>query len=223
MLPDGRPILSFCQSVDWSGVWLVDWFQVVDAEEERRKGKCPLTPSEVGRVLRALGYPPTTHLYVASGSLYRGSQALEGLQSLYPLLHTKESLGMGVGVGDGVGNFSSRRAAVDYLVCQESDVLITNNRGNMARLLAGHRRFLGHKVTIRPNMRKLGAILMANINRTEADVEAGIRAAQHGFIGEAMEPSAKGGGFYENPRACICGDRGKGDHLPSDGYGERRR
>ena len=193
----------------------------MDGEEERRKGKCPLTPTEVGRVLRALGYPPTTHLYVASGALYGGSEALKGLLSLYPLLHTKESLGMGAGVG--VGNFSSRRAAVDYLVCQESDVLIANNRGNMARLLAGHRRFLGHRVTIRPNLRKLGALLMTTANRTETDVEAGIRAAQRGFTGEAMEPSAKGGGFYENPRACICGDGGRGDHLPSDGYGEGSR
>jgi hypothetical protein len=35
--------------------------------------------------------------------------------------------------------FSSRLAAVDFIVCDESDVFVTNNNGNMAKVLAGRR------------------------------------------------------------------------------------
>jgi hypothetical protein len=35
--------------------------------------------------------------------------------------------------------FSSRMAAIDYIVCDESDVFVTNNNGNMAKILAGRR------------------------------------------------------------------------------------
>ena len=35
--------------------------------------------------------------------------------------------------------FSSRMAALDYIVCDESNVFVTNNNGNMAKILAGRR------------------------------------------------------------------------------------
>ncbi|KAL0386828.1 UNVERIFIED_CONTAM: O-fucosyltransferase 6 [Sesamum radiatum] len=45
-----------------------------DPDRERRQGKCPLSPEEVGVILRALGYGNEVHIYVASGEIYGGKQ-----------------------------------------------------------------------------------------------------------------------------------------------------
>nr|GMD94236.1 O-fucosyltransferase 29-like [Ipomoea batatas] len=106
-------------------------------EEERVRGKCPLTPHEVGLMLQALGFKNDTFLYVASGEIYGGDKTLQPLRDLFPNFYTKEML-----VGEDLKPFlafSSRLAAIDYIVCEESDVFVTNNNGNMAKILAGRR------------------------------------------------------------------------------------
>ncbi|PKI39787.1 hypothetical protein CRG98_039832 [Punica granatum] len=115
------------------------WVTLPDlsAEEERQRGKCPLTPHEVGLMLRALGFTNDTYLYVASGEIYGGEETLRPLKELFPNFYTKEML-----AGEELQPFlpySSRLAAIDYIVCEESDVFVTNNNGNMAKLLAGRR------------------------------------------------------------------------------------
>lgn len=42
-----------------------------------------------------------------------------------------------------------------YFVCAESDVLVTNNNGKMARILVGRRKYFWHKPIIRPKTKKL--------------------------------------------------------------------
>ncbi|PIA50266.1 hypothetical protein AQUCO_01300778v1 [Aquilegia coerulea] len=106
-------------------------------EGERKRGKCPLTPEEVGLMLRALGFKNDTYLYVASGEIYGGEQTLQPLRDLFPNFYTKEML-----ASEELKPFlpySSRLAALDYIVCDESDVFVTNNNGNMAKILAGRR------------------------------------------------------------------------------------
>lgn len=105
--------------------------------EERKRGKCPLTPEEVGVLLRALGFKNDTYLYVASGEIYGGEATLQPLRELFPNFNTKEAL-----AGEELKSlmpYSSRLAAIDYIVCDESDVFVTNNNGNMAKILAGRR------------------------------------------------------------------------------------
>ncbi|GAU30194.1 hypothetical protein TSUD_311450 [Trifolium subterraneum] len=72
-------------------------------------------------------------------------------------------------------------AALDFIVCDESNVFATNNNGNVAKILAGQRRYFGHKPTIRPSSRKAS-------------------------LGEPKEVRPSRGEFHENPSTCICED-----------------
>lgn len=89
-------------------------------------------------MLRALGYGKDTYLYVASGEVYNGEDSLAPLKALFPNYFTKETLARKEEL-EPFTQYSSRMAAVDYIVCSQSDVFVTNNNGNMARILAGER------------------------------------------------------------------------------------
>lgn len=171
-------------------------------EGERKRGKCPLTPYEVGLMLRALGFSNDTHIYVASGEIYGGEETLQPLRELFPNFYTKEML-----AGEELQpflNFSSRLAAVDYIVCDESDVFVTNNNGNMAKILAGRRRYMGHKRTIRPNAKKLSSLFMARDRMDWATFAKKVKSCQRGFMGEPDEMRPGRVEFHEFPSSCIC-------------------
>ncbi|KAJ6715070.1 O-FUCOSYLTRANSFERASE 16 [Salix viminalis] len=86
--------------------------------------------------------------------------------------------------------FSSRPAAIDYIVCDESDVFVTNKNGNMAKILAGRRRYAGHKRTIRPNAKKLSSLFMSWDQMDWDTFSRKVKASQRGFIGEPDEDEA---------------------------------
>lgn len=114
------------------------FMQTSNPDKERRHGKCPLTPEEVGLMLRALGFGNTVHIYVASGEVYGGEETLAPLKALFPNFHSKETLASKEELSP-FSSFSARMAALDFIVCDESDAFVTNNNGNMARMLAGRR------------------------------------------------------------------------------------
>ncbi|CAN1127594.1 O-fucosyltransferase 16 [Linum perenne] len=174
-------------------------------EKERRHGKCPLTPHEVGLMLRALGYGRDVHIYVASGEVYRGEDSLAPLKKLFPNYYTKETLARH-GELQPFTSFSSRMAALDFIVCDESDVFVTNNNGNMAKILAGRRRYFGHKPTIRPNAKKLYRLFLNQNNMTWEAFASKVRTFQKGFMGEPNEVRPGRGEFHENPHTCVCED-----------------
>lgn len=89
-------------------------------------------------MLRALGYGDDVHLYVASGEIYGGGETLAPLKALFPNLYTKESITSKEEMSR-FSYYSSRLAALDFFVCDESDVFVANNNGNMAKILAGRR------------------------------------------------------------------------------------
>ena len=107
-------------------------------DKARRQGRCPLTPEEVGLMLRAMGYGSDVHIYVASGEVYGGERTLAPLKELFPNFHSKETIASKEEL-EPYSSFSSRMAALDFIVCDESDVFVTNNNGNMAKILAGRR------------------------------------------------------------------------------------
>ncbi|KAJ4849800.1 O-fucosyltransferase 16 [Turnera subulata] len=187
-------------------------------DKERRHGRCPLTPYEVGLMLRALGYGSDVHIYVASGEVYGGEETLAPLKSLFPNFYTKETIAS-KGELEPFSSFSSRMAALDFIVCDNSDVFVTNNNGNMAKILAGrrHLRYFGHKPTIRPNARKLYRLFLNQDNMTWGEFSSKVRSYQRGFMGEPKEVRPGRGEFHENPHTCICEDseaKAKVDFAP---------
>ncbi|KAK9060057.1 hypothetical protein SSX86_020761 [Deinandra increscens subsp. villosa] len=122
----------------------------------RVNGKCPLTPLEVGLMLRGMGFDRSTSIYLASGHIYNSERYMAPLLEMFPLLQTKEMLASAEELLP-FKNYSSRMAAIDYTVCLHSEVFVTTQGGNFPHFLLGHRRYLfnGHAKTIRPDKRKL--------------------------------------------------------------------
>lgn len=89
-------------------------------------------------MLRALDFGSDVHIYVASGQVYGGDQTLSSLRQIFPNIHSKDTLATKEELAP-FSLFSSRMAALDFMVCDDSDVFVTNNNGNMARMLAGRR------------------------------------------------------------------------------------
>ncbi|KAK6121515.1 hypothetical protein DH2020_044745 [Rehmannia glutinosa] len=176
-----------------------------DPERERRHGKCLLSPEEIGVMLRALGFGNEVHIYIASGEIYGGEEALAPLKALFPNLHTKETIATKEEELSQFSPYSSRMAALDFVVCDQSDVFVTNNNGNMAKILAGRRRYFGHKRTIRPNTKKLYRLFLNRNNMTWEEFSSHVRTIQIDFMGEPNEVKpGRDGGFHENPWSCIC-------------------
>lgn len=56
------------------------------ALQKRKEGRCPLEPGEVAIILRAMGYPKETQIYVASGQVYGGQNRMAPLRNMFPNL-----------------------------------------------------------------------------------------------------------------------------------------
>ncbi|GJM87878.1 hypothetical protein PR202_ga03876 [Eleusine coracana subsp. coracana] len=130
--------------------------RIINPEGNRRDGKCPLTPLEVGMMLRGMGFDNTTSLYVASGKIYNSEKYMAPLRKMFPLLVTKDTLALPEELAQFKGH-SSRLAALDYTVCIQSEVFVTTQGGNFPHFVMGHRRYLfgGNAKTIKPDKRKL--------------------------------------------------------------------
>ncbi|XP_020585195.1 uncharacterized protein At1g04910-like isoform X3 [Phalaenopsis equestris] len=139
------------------------------------------------------------------GEIYGGERTLQPLRDYFPNFYTKEIL-----AGEDLKpflSFSSRLAAIDYIVCEDSDVFVTNNNGNMAKILAGRsfcRRFAGHKRTIRPNAKKLSPLFKAQHKMEWATFAKKVKLYQRSFMGEPEEMKPGRGDFHEYPYSCIC-------------------
>ncbi|KAJ0973117.1 hypothetical protein J5N97_021076 [Dioscorea zingiberensis] len=191
----------------------------INSTEQRMGGSCPLTPKEVGIFLQALGYPPSTYIYIAAGEIFGGESYLSDLRSRFSNLVFKESLA----TAEELKKFSShasQAAAIDYIISVESDVFVPSYTGNMARAVEGHRRYLGHRKTINPDRKGL-VELFDKIEKGELKEDStlsslvirmhksrqGAPRKRYGSL-----PGMKGRNrlrteesFYENPfPECIC-------------------
>ncbi|KAL6525040.1 Protein EMBRYO SAC DEVELOPMENT ARREST 30 [Orobanche minor] len=55
----------------------------VDSYARKGNGSCPLMPEEVGLLLRAMGYPPGTRIYLAGSETFGGQRVLIPLRAMY--------------------------------------------------------------------------------------------------------------------------------------------
>ncbi|XVF31621.1 hypothetical protein REPUB_Repub17cG0007100 [Reevesia pubescens] len=121
--------------------------KVINSEMKRKEGLCPLTPEETALVLKTLGIDRNVQIYIAAGEIYGGEKRMAPLAEAFPNLVRKETL-LGPSDLKFFQNHSSQMAALDYLVSLESDIFVPTYDGNMAKVVEGHRRFLGFKKTI---------------------------------------------------------------------------
>ncbi|CAI8589139.1 unnamed protein product [Vicia faba] len=134
--------------------------------------------------------------------IYGGDETMKPLKDLFPNIYTKEMLAADEELKPFLP-FSSRLAAIDYIVCDESDVFVTNNNGNMAKILAGRRRYMGHKRTIRPNAKKLSTLFAGRHQMDWHTFSKKVKACQRGFLGEPDE-MRPGRDYQEFPSSCVC-------------------
>jgi len=78
--------VCFNSSRETTKYWKV---KKINSTEQRIGGFCPLTPKEVGIFLQALGFPPSTPIYIAAGEIYGGNTHLSELSSRFPNLISK--------------------------------------------------------------------------------------------------------------------------------------
>ncbi|KAA8547642.1 hypothetical protein F0562_004071 [Nyssa sinensis] len=64
----------------------------VDSYVRKGNGSCPLMPEEVGLLLRAMGYPPKTRIYLAGSETFGGQRVLISLRAMYTNLVDRTSL-----------------------------------------------------------------------------------------------------------------------------------
>ncbi|WOH14298.1 hypothetical protein DCAR_0933817 [Daucus carota subsp. sativus] len=121
------------------------------ALQKRKEGRCPLEPGEVAVMLRAMGYPKETQIYVASGQVHGGQNRMAPLRNMFPNLVTKEELAAKEELDEFRKHVTSL-AALDFLVCLKSDVFVMTHGGNFAKLIIGARRYMGHsQKSIKPD------------------------------------------------------------------------
>ncbi|KAJ8447937.1 hypothetical protein Cgig2_028813 [Carnegiea gigantea] len=163
----------------------------VSSEELRLSGRCPLTPEEAALVLSGLGLKRGTYIYLAGSHIYGGWTRMKPFTSLYPNLVTKEDL-LTPSELEPFRNFSSQAsafmnlqiqraspvhllflchlssdklAALDFIACATADVFaLTDSGSQLSSLVSGYRTYFGggHAPTLRPNRKRLAAILLEN-------------------------------------------------------------
>lgn len=171
----------------------------------RMDGKCPLTPLEVGMMLRGMGFDNTTSLYVAAGKIYKAEKYMAPLKKIFPRLETKDTLASPEELAPFQGH-SSRLAALDYTVCLHSEVFVTTQGGNFPHFLMGHRRYLygGHSKTINPDKRKLALLFDSPDIRWETFKRQLQEMLHHSDV-KASELRKPSGSLYMHPMPdCMC-------------------
>eukprot|EP00268_Persea_americana_P033620 TRINITY_DN3326_c0_g1_i5.p1 TRINITY_DN3326_c0_g1~~TRINITY_DN3326_c0_g1_i5.p1 ORF type:complete len:488 (-),score=85.08 TRINITY_DN3326_c0_g1_i5:602-2065(-) len=184
--------------------------KVINSDLKRKDGLCPLTPEETALILRALDIDRNVRIYIAAGEIYGGERRMASLSSTYPNLVRKETL---LEPSDlrFFQNHSSQMAALDYLVSLESDIFVPTYDGNMAKVVEGHRRFLGFRKTILLD-RKLLVDLIDQYNNGSISWDEFSLSVKEAHANRMGTPTRRvlipdrpkeEDYFYSNPQECL--------------------
>ncbi|XP_072950566.1 O-fucosyltransferase 1-like [Typha angustifolia] len=187
-------------------------------KERRLIGKCPLTPEEVGLILRSMGFDNSTRIYLAAGEIFGGDRFMKPFRRMFPHLENHSSMGPEKLEENAQGLVGS---AVDYMVCLLSDIFMPTYDGpsNFANNLLGHRLYYGFRTTIQPNRKALAPIFMDREEGRTADFEERVRRimfnSKFGGPHKRVHPES----FYTNSwPECFCQmrPRNPADKCPPD-------
>lgn len=184
--------------------------KIINSDLKRKEGLCPLTPEETALTLRALDIDQNFQVYIAAGEIYGGQRRMKDLMKVYPKVVRKETL---LEPSDlrFFQNHSSQMAALDYLVSLESDIFVPTYDGNMAKVVEGHRRYLGFKKTILLDRRLLVELIdkykNGLLNWEEfSDSVKGIHADRMGSPSQRVviaDRPKEEDYFYANTQECL--------------------
>nr|KJB50624.1 hypothetical protein B456_008G179400 [Gossypium raimondii] len=181
------------------------------SEERRQQGLCPLTPEEATLVLQALGFDKDTQIYIASGEIFGSERRLASLRAAFPHIVKKETI-LDPAELPQFQNHSSQMAALDFMVSVASNTFIPTYYGNMAKVVEGHRRYLGFKRSILPDRKKLVELLDLHQNGTLPwnDFALAVRQVHEKRMGQPFrrriipDKPKEEDYFYANPEECLC-------------------
>ncbi|KAL9255255.1 Rhamnogalacturonan I rhamnosyltransferase 1-like protein [Drosera capensis] len=184
--------------------------KVIVSDMKRKQGLCPLTPEETALTLRALGIDPNIQIYIAAGEIYGGKRRMRALSAAFPNVVRKETLLNPENLRFFL-NHSSQMAALDYIVSLESDIFVPTYDGNMAKVVEGHRRFLGYKTTISLDRKFLVETIDQFSNRPLSwdEFSSSVKEAHADRMGSSRprmvipDKPKEEDYFYSNPYECL--------------------
>ncbi|URD95834.1 GDP-fucose protein O-fucosyltransferase [Musa troglodytarum] len=184
--------------------------KVINSDLKRKDGLCPLTPEETALILRALDIDGSIQVYIAAGEIYGGKRRMAVLSDAYPNVVRKEKL-LGPSHLRYFQNHSSQMAALDYIISLESDIFMPTYDGNMARVVEGHRRYMGFKKTITLDRKLLVDLIDQYSNGTLGwdDFSSLVKAAHADHMGRPTRRQVisdrpkEEDYFYTNPQECL--------------------
>ncbi|KAJ0986805.1 hypothetical protein J5N97_005161 [Dioscorea zingiberensis] len=184
--------------------------KVIDSDMKRKDGLCPLTPEETTLTLRALDIDQNIQIYIAAGEIYGGKRRMASLSAAFPNLVRKETL---LEPSDlrYFQNHSSQMAALDYLVSLESDIFVPTYDGNMAKVVEGHRRYLGYRKSLLLDRKLLVDLIDRYNNGSLAwdEFSSSVKAAHRNRMGMPTrrvvipDKPKEEDYFYSNPQECL--------------------
>ncbi|KAJ8630613.1 hypothetical protein MRB53_023936 [Persea americana] len=174
-------------------------------EQSILRKKCPLTPEEVGLILRAMGFNNSTRIYLAAGELFGGECFMQPFRGLFPHLENHSTVGSAEEISENSRGLVG--AAVDYMVCLLADIFMRTYDGssNFANNLMGHRLYYGFRTTIQPDRKALAPIFIDRENGQTNGFEESIQQvtvnSRFGGPHKRVRPES----FYTNSwPECFC-------------------
>lgn len=170
--------------------------RVAIRRQRRHDKKCPFSPLDIGKFLKALGFPNETAIYL---TVEKSHPSLEPLRAMYPNLLTKEYTVPHLEEQQ-LPTKSVLAMLVDFHVCKGSSVFMPATPGLFRNSIIGQRLYENRGVL------KPSSLSTFDVTRLTCEQEARLIKALHGFNakGPVLE-TPKTATVSSNPEYfCLC-------------------